>query len=90
MEREKEYRKIQIKTTTFVLSAGNDTNLQSNGTVNFELYPDVTDYLNYHNTIKIFIDFPCVKCKIYYTRNTIPRKKCRFQKILKPKTRDKT
>ena len=38
-----EYHKLQLKASTFVLSAANNSKLQSKGTVKFTLYPDVTE-----------------------------------------------
>ena len=39
----KEYHKLQLKASTFVLSAANNSKLQSNGTVKLTLYPDLTE-----------------------------------------------
>ena len=39
----KEYHKLQLKASTFVLSAANNSKLQSKGTVKLKLYPDVTE-----------------------------------------------
>ena len=38
----KEYHKLQLKASTFVLSAPNNSKLQSHGTVKLTFYPDVT------------------------------------------------
>ena len=38
----KEFHKLQLKRSTFVLSAANNSKLQSRGTVKLTLYPDVT------------------------------------------------
>ena len=37
------YHKLQLKASTFVLSAANKSKLQSNGTIKQKLYPDVTE-----------------------------------------------
>ena len=47
----KEYHKSQLKALTFVLSAANNSKLQSRGTVKLTLYPDVTDHRFHQNTI---------------------------------------
>ena len=39
----KEYHKLQLKASTFVLSAANNSKLQSNGTIKRTFYPDVTE-----------------------------------------------
>ena len=46
----KEYHKLQLKTSEFVLSAANNSKLQSKGTVKLTLYPDVTESRNLKNT----------------------------------------
>ena len=46
----KEYHQLKLKTSTFVLSAANDSKLQSNGTVKLRLYPDVTESRILRNT----------------------------------------
>ena len=46
----KEYHKLQLKASTFVLSAANYSKLQSNGTVKLNLYPDVTESKTLRNT----------------------------------------
>ena len=38
-----EYHTLKLKTSTFALSAANNTKLQSKGTVKLMLYPDVTE-----------------------------------------------
>ena len=38
----REHHKLQLKTSTFVLSAAMNSKLQSNGTEKLTLYPDVT------------------------------------------------
>ena len=39
----KEYHKLQLKASTFVHSAANNSRLQSNGTIKLTLYPDVSE-----------------------------------------------
>ena len=46
----KEYHKLQLNASTFVLSAANNSKLQSNGTVKLKLYPDVTESTTLRNT----------------------------------------
>ena len=46
----KEYHKLQLKASRFVLSAANNFKLQSNGTIKLTLYPDVTDCRTLKNT----------------------------------------
>ena len=46
----KEYHQLQLKASTFVLSAANNSKLQSNGTVKLKLYPDVTESRVLRNT----------------------------------------
>ena len=46
----KENRKLQLKASTFVLSATNNSKLQSKGTVKLTLYPDVTESQTPKNT----------------------------------------
>ena len=46
----KEYHKLQLKASTFVLSAANNLKLQSNGTVKLNLYPDATEKKTLRNT----------------------------------------
>ena len=46
----KEYHKLSLKPSTFVLSAAIFSKLQSNGTVKFILYPDVTKKRTLRNT----------------------------------------
>ena len=46
----KEYHRLQLKTSTLVLSAANNSKLHSNGTVKLTLYPDVTENRNLENT----------------------------------------
>ena len=46
----KEYHQLQLKAYTFVLSAANNSKLQSNGTVKLKLYPDVTESSILRNT----------------------------------------
>ena len=47
----KEYHKLQLKASTFVLSAANNSKLQSKGTVKlYTLYPDVTESKTLRNT----------------------------------------
>ena len=59
----KEYHKLQLKASTFVLSAANNSNLQSQGTIKLRVYPDVTEKktlqniyftLNFHVSITKF------------------------------------
>ena len=46
----KEYHKLQLKASTFVLSAANHFKLQSNGTIKLTLFPDVTESRTLRNT----------------------------------------
>ena len=46
----KEFHKLQLKASTFVLSAANNSNLQSNGAVKLKLYSDVTESRTLRNT----------------------------------------
>ena len=46
----KEYHKLQLKASTFVLSAANNSKLQSNGTIKLKLYRDVTENKTLRNT----------------------------------------
>ena len=46
----KEYHKLQIKATTFVLSAANKSKLQSSGTIKLTLYLDITESQTLHLT----------------------------------------
>ena len=46
----KEYPKIQLKAPTFVLSAANNSRLQSNGTIKLFLYPDLSKSRTLNNT----------------------------------------
>ena len=56
----KEYPKLQIKASTFVIFAANKSKLQLKGTVKLTLYPDVTK-----NTKHYFhTQFLSIKCKI--------------------------
>ena len=45
-----EYHKLQLKASTFVLSTANNSKLQSKGTVNFTLYPYLTESRTLKNT----------------------------------------
>ena len=45
-----EYHNLQIKASTFVLSAAKNSKLPSNGTVKLTLYPDATENRNLKNT----------------------------------------
>ena len=49
----KEYHKLQLKASTIVLSAANNSKLQSNGTIQLTLYPDVTENRTLRNTFFI-------------------------------------
>ena len=40
------YHKLQLKASTFVLSAANNSRLQSNGTIKLTLNPDVSENIN--------------------------------------------
>ena len=46
----KEYHKLQLKASTFVLSAANNSKLQSKGAVKLTLYPDVCESRTLKNT----------------------------------------
>ena len=46
----KEYHKLQLKASTFVLSAAINSKVQSNGTIELTLYPDVTESRTLKNT----------------------------------------
>ena len=46
----KEYHKIQLKASTFVLSAANNSKLKSKGTAKLTFYPDVTESRTLKNT----------------------------------------
>ena len=46
----KEYHKLQLRASTFVLSAANNSTLQSKGTIKPTLYPDVTESRTLKNT----------------------------------------
>ena len=46
----KEYHKLQLKASIFVLSAANNCKLQSKGTVKLTLYSDVTESRTLKNT----------------------------------------
>ena len=46
----KDYHKLQLKASTFVLSAAINSKLQSKGTVKLKLYPDVTESRTLKNT----------------------------------------
>ena len=46
----KEYHKLQLKASTFVLSKANNSKLQSSGTIKLTLYPDVTEIRTLKNT----------------------------------------
>ena len=46
----KEYLKLQLKASTFVISAANNSKLESIGTKKLTLYPDVTESRNLKNT----------------------------------------
>ena len=46
----KVYKQLQLKASLFVLSAANNSNLQSYGTVKLRLYPDATEDRNLKNT----------------------------------------
>ena len=46
----KEYHKLQLKASTIVLSARNNSKLQSKGTIKLTLYPDVTESQTLINT----------------------------------------
>ena len=39
----REHHKLQLQVSTFVLSAANNSKLQSDGTIRLRLYPDVTE-----------------------------------------------
>ena len=46
----KEYHKLQLKLSTFVLSKANNSKLQLSGTIKLTLYPDVTEIRTLKNT----------------------------------------
>ena len=46
----KEYHKLRLKASTFVLSAAFNSKVQSNGTIELTLYPDVTESRTLKNT----------------------------------------
>ena len=46
----KEYHKLKLQESIFVLSAANNSKLQSNGTIKLTLYPDVTESSILSNT----------------------------------------
>ena len=46
----KEYHKLQLNASIFVLSTAKNSILQSNGTIKLTLYPDVTENITLRNT----------------------------------------
>ena len=59
----KEYHKLQLKASTFVLSAANHSKLQSKGTVKLTIYPDVTQSRTLKNTSLTLFTFHVTKTK---------------------------
>ena len=58
----KEYHKLQLKATTFLLSAANNTKLQLNGIIKITLYSDVTEKNSQEHLI--YTQISCIKHKI--------------------------
>ena len=57
MERIQKFKKLLLKASTFVLSAANNSKLQSGGTVKLTPYPDVTENRSLRNTFTLPFHF---------------------------------
>ena len=68
----KKYQKSQSKTSTFVLSAANNSRLPSNWTVKLIFYPDVTKHRTYCNII-LKLTFQVSNTKFNNSRDTVSR-----------------